>query len=48
MEFTRSIEPQLFEPTCDKNPIHFPLPDDAALNEKVMTEASFNQVLLSL
>lgn len=37
-EFTRRIEPQLFQSAGSNSPtIHFPLPDSRALYEKVMT-----------
>ena len=36
IDFSRHIEPQLFESSTSKESIHFPLPDDDSLKEQVM------------
>ncbi|GAV78689.1 Glucan_synthase domain-containing protein/FKS1_dom1 domain-containing protein [Cephalotus follicularis] len=33
--FSRRIDPQLFESSAMKNPVHFPLPDSGHLNEQI-------------
>lgn len=35
IDFSRNIEPQLFESSSSKESIHFPLPDDDSLIEQV-------------
>ncbi|CAK7351703.1 unnamed protein product [Dovyalis caffra] len=48
VDFSRRIEPQLFESVADRNSIHFPLPDSGPLNEQLKWHNFYRPFLMRM